>query len=500
MRLLYRQCPVLLYRVAQKIACRACMVFSSLVFIYLFLPIVLGIYFLIPRYIRNAWLLIASVLFYAWGEQQYILVLLTSIVFNYAMGLAIDRARGSPRSGPLLLGVGITGNLLLLIYFKYANFLFGNLDILCAHIGVPGIALGPVHLPIGISFFTFQAISYLVDIARCEIGAQRNPVDYAMYKAFFPQLIAGPIVRYRDIADQVHARQESNSQFVQGITRFLIGLAKKVLIANVIAVPADAIFHMPTDQLTAGLAWFGAACYALQIYFDFSGYSDMAIGMGHMFGFTFLENFSYPYIATSIRDFWRRWHISLSSWFRDYLYIPLGGNRRGPWRTAFNLLMVFTLCGFWHGAAWTFLAWGLFHGLFLTVEHFGFAVWIDRRWRPFRHAYVLIAVLIGWVLFRSESIAGASSYLTAMVGAGSHHSDGWNGIATKEVFCTFTIALVACTPWWHRPLAALEVWCDRKQSMVIEYSVRTGFLALLFLVSTMALAASTFNPFIYFRF
>jgi alginate O-acetyltransferase complex protein AlgI len=469
------------------------MVFSSLVFLYLFLPVVLGGYFLLPRPARNAWLLAASLLFYFWGEGAYIGILLLTIVFNWAMGLALERRGGSP-AAKVVLAAGIAGNLILLVYFKYADFLIGALGAALPYLGGPRLSPLHVHLPIGISFFTFQAISYLVDISRREIQAQRNPVNYAMYKAFFPQLIAGPIVRYRDVAAAVVSRVVTCADFAAGVSRFIIGLGKKVLIANIVAEPADQIFSLPGDQLTAGLAWFGAVCYALQIYFDFSGYSDMAIGMGRMFGFRFLENFQYPYAAVSVRDFWRRWNISLSSWFRDYLYIPLGGSRGGDWRTAANLLAVFALCGLWHGAGWTFLIWGLFHGVFLTAEHFGLGALLQRIWRPARHAYAMVVVLIGWVLFRCDDIGSAERYFSAMFGATTARSADYGMVANGEVILAMIAGAVGSTPYL---LGAVAKMADWSASYVI---VRILALAVILFTSTMVLTASAYNPFIYFRF
>jgi alginate O-acetyltransferase complex protein AlgI len=476
------------------------MVFSSLVFLYLFLPLVLLGYFSLPRAARNAWLLLASLVFYAWGEQWYVLVLLLTIGFNWLAGLAIERCAGS-RHGRSLLIAGVSANLALLVYFKYANFLVGSLDAVLVRCGVAPIGLAPIHLPIGISFFTFQAISYLVDISRTQIRAQPNPLDYAMYKAFFPQLIAGPIVRYKDVAEAVHARRETIDDIATGVGRFIIGLGKKVLIANVVGGAADRIFALPPDELTCELAWLGAVCYALQIYFDFSGYSDMAIGMGRIFGFRFLENFSYPYIATSVRDFWRRWHISLSSWFRDYLYIPLGGNRVGTWRTAVNLIAVFALCGLWHGASWTFLAWGLYHGAYLTLEHFGLEGAMKRLWLPLRHAYALLVVIVGWVLFRSETLAQAGSYLLAMAGLGGARNPEPGDVANGEVVMALVAGLIGCTP--ALPLLVSK-WAERPVGSATHaaayHCARLGVLAAILYLSTMALTANSYNPFIYFRF
>jgi len=316
------------------------MVFSSPIFLFLFLPIVLAVNFLLPIRLRNLWLLIMSLIFYGWGEPRFVLVMIASIVVNFALGLWVDRVRGRP-AARRVMALGIALNIGLLAVYKYANFAVDNLNTVLAALGAAPIPLAPIALPIGISFFTFQAFSYVIDVERRDGPVQKNPLDVALFVSLFPQLIAGPIVRYRDVAAQIVERTIAREGFTRGVERFLIGLGKKMLIANTVAVPADAIFAIPADQLTAGVAWLGVVCYALQIYYDFSGYSDMAIGLGLMLGFHFLENFNYPYISRSMTEFWRRWHISLSTWFRDYLYIPLGGNQRAPARTYFNLVVTF---------------------------------------------------------------------------------------------------------------------------------------------------------------
>jgi alginate O-acetyltransferase complex protein AlgI len=333
------------------------MVFSSPVFLFLFLPIVLGIYFILPRFMRNCWLLVMSLLFYTWGEHLFTLVMLASIAMNYLSGLLIDRFRGG-RGANHVLWASVAANLVLLICYKYSDFLLANLNVLLIAAHWQPLHEKPTHLPIGISFFTFHAISYVIDVHRGNARVQKNFLNFALYESLFPQLVAGPIIRYQDIADQIDRRRETLSGFAYGVIRFITGLSKKMLIANVLAVSADEIFALPSGGLSTSVAWLGAICYALQIYFDFSGYSDMAVGLGHMFGFRFVENFNYPYVSRSIQEFWRRWHISLSTWFRDYLYIPLGGNRVSPRRIYLNLIIVFFLCGLWHGASWNFVIWG----------------------------------------------------------------------------------------------------------------------------------------------
>ncbi|HEV3141305.1 MAG TPA: MBOAT family O-acyltransferase, partial [Vicinamibacterales bacterium] len=347
------------------------MLFTQPSFLFLFLPILLAAYFAQPSRVHAAYgnwlLLVASVLFYASGGGNFTWLMLASIAFNYSMAIAVDRARGTP-AARVAVGVAVAVNLVVLGILKYANFFADNVNTLFLALGVRPLVVPRVLLPIGISFFTFHAISYVVDVYRRDAVAQKSPVHAALYMLLFPQLIAGPIIRYREIADQLARRLVTLDTFAYGVRRFIVGLAKKVLIANVVAPTADAMFGMPIDRLSAAHAWLGLVCYTLQIYFDFSGYSDMAIGLGAMFGFRFPENFHWPYVAASVQEFWRRWHMSLSSWFRDYLYVPLGGSRLSPARTYVNLVAVFFLCGLWHGASWNFVVWGLWHGLFLVIE------------------------------------------------------------------------------------------------------------------------------------
>jgi alginate O-acetyltransferase complex protein AlgI len=483
------------------------MLFSEPVFVFLFLPLLLLLYRLAPRPARNTLLLLASLLFYAWGEGVFVLVMLGSIVFNYLMGLLLEAGRPRGLQRPLLV-LGLGGNLALLIVFKYADFLVANLNSVLVGLKLPAVAPPGVHLPIGISFFTFQAMSYVIDVARERVHVQRNPIRIALYITLFPQLIAGPIVRYQDIARQLARRVVNRAGFAEGIRRFILGLGKKTLIANVLAVPADKIFAIPTDQLTAPVAWLGVVCYALQIYFDFSGYSDMAIGLGRMFGFRFLENFRYPYIARTITEFWRRWHISLSTWYRDYLYIPLGGNRRGTLRTYLNLVIVFFLCGLWHGASWTFVLWGLFHGLFLVIERLGLGRFLAARRPVLQHAYALAVILVSWVLFRSDTLWQAIAMLAALAGFG--HGSGLEyhvGLyLDAELVMALAVGVIASTPVLPAAVRAL-----RSRRGALELAQRRGFdalaaaaeagsLVLVFLASLSWMAAGTYNPFLYFRF
>ena len=475
------------------------MVFSSAVFLFLFLPLALGAYYIAPRFLRNAALLAVSLLFYAWGEKGYVVLMAASIGLNYGLGRWIEARRG--RSGErLLLAWAIALNLLILIHFKYANFLIGNVNELLAWFKLRPIHWRPVHLPIGISFFTFEAIAYLIDVRRGQTVAQRNIVNFGLFMTLFPHLIAGPVVRYRDLADAIEGRSASSEKFASGIRRFLIGLSKKVLLANTLGMTADDLFQMAPGELAASAAWLGAICYALHIYFDFSGYSDMAIGLGRMFGFELCENFRYPYIAVSVSDFWRRWHISLSTWFRDYLYIPLGGNRRGPARTAMNLFVVFVLCGLWHGASWTFLAWGLFHGLFLSLERLGLSRLLDRMPPALRHLYALMAVLVGWVLFRAETIGQALQYLAAMIGLtkGTRVIDYY---LTSELALAIAIGSICSLPVMEYVRQVRNAMAVRGRYALMSFELAAmAVLTVESIACTAQLAAGTYNPFIYFRF
>lgn len=483
------------------------MVFSSTLFLFFFLPIVLGGYYVVRKELRNFLLLLASLFFYAWGEHIFVLVMLTSITVNYGLGVWLAAAHHQ-RQVSAIVALAVLLNLGLLGWYKYANFFVENMNALLPLLGGSPVTFIPVHLPIGISFLTFHALSYVIDVARREVPAQKNPLHLALYLALFPQLIAGPIVRYVDIAAQLTKRIVTLDGFALGVQRFIIGLGKKVLVANTMAVAADGIFAIPAQHLTAGLAWLGVVCYTLQIYFDFSGYSDMAIGLGHMFGFRFRENFQYPYIAQSIKEFWRRWHISLSTWFRDYLYIPLGGNQCGPLRTYSNLVIVFFLCGLWHGASWTFVAWGLFHGFFLVLERLGLEHLITACAVPLRHLYVMLVVMSGWVLFRADSLHQAMTFFTAMSGLGQgsgvdYHV--WLYLDNKLllVLVAGTIGSTPVLPFLQKVLTHTALNSPPQWSSVIDGVATFGSvigLSLIFFGATLALAAGTHNPFIYFRF
>jgi alginate O-acetyltransferase complex protein AlgI len=476
------------------------MVFASPLFLFVFLPLTLAAFFIAPRRWRNAVLLAASLAFYAWGEAPYVALVLGSVVFNWWVGVRIAvaddrRARGRR------LALAITGNLGTLAVFKYANFAAANVDAIAPVLGVGPLAWATIPLPLGISFFTFHAISYVVDVYKRNADAQRNVPTFALYILLFPQLIAGPIIRWRDIASQLVAREARLADFAYGVRRFILGLGKKTLIANTLGRTADTIFALPASEMTAPVAWLGLVCYTLQIYFDFSGYSDMAIGLMRMFGFRILENFNYPYVARSIREFWRRWHISLSNWFRDYLYVPLGGNRHGAWRAYRNLVIVFLLCGLWHGASWPFVLWGAWHGLFLVAERAGWERVIARN-ALLGHAYALAAVMGGWVLFRCDTLAHAIGYYAALLG----RNDAPAALhPLGQHLNPLVVATLAAGVLFATPLARwIGAWRDRVASArgrgAIVLAADTVWLALVLVASATLLAAGTYNPFIYFRF
>jgi alginate O-acetyltransferase complex protein AlgI len=432
------------------------------------------------------------------------LVMLLSIVANFLVGKKIDANHEVKERRNFFLALGISINLLLLVSYKYANFIVDNLNIALHFIQMPSIHIPSIHLPLGISFFTFQAISYLVDVHRGEVPAQKRLLDLGLYIALFPQLIAGPIVRYHDVSAQITDRQHSIELFASGTMRFIYGLAKKVLIANPLAEIADSVFAASGSDLTLPIAWLGILAYTLQIYFDFSGYSDMAIGLGRMFGFRFHENFNYPYIATSLRTFWKRWHISLSSWFRDYVYIPLGGSRVATFRVYVNLFVVFVLTGFWHGASWNFLVWGLFHGVFLASEHAGFSNLLQRLWRPFQHLYLLFVVMISWVFFRADTLTQALNYLSAMFDPRNFETSEiqFLQVATNESLLILPIAIILAMPVYPALKQRLENLTGQKvlgTALIIDLP-RLVLLGSLFFLSMLKVASSTYNPFIYFRF
>ncbi len=490
------------------------MSFSSVTFLFFFLPVVLTFYLPPSQRWRSFFLLLSSFIFYAWSQGGYTLVLLLSISSNYIFGLWIGRLSGaapasssSSNAKKAVLASGLISNLLLLAAFKYANFLVGNVGFLVNRLNLPQVHIPQVYAPLGISFFTFHAISYLVDIYRGDGPVQKNPGAVALYLAAFPKVLAGPIAQYHQTAHQLGHRPITVSGFAYGIERFVTGLAKKVLLAGPLGAVADAAFGLKPDSLAPFSAWAGILCYTLEIYFDFSGYSDMAIGLGKMFGFDFPENFNFPYISQSNREFWRRWHISLALWFKNYLYIPLGGNRLSETRTCFNLISVFLLCGLWHGASWTFIVWGAWHGLFLLLERTSFGSLVERGPRALRHIYLLAVVITGWVFFRAESMAFAVVYLKSMAGLhwGSVHTEQFAIHLNNEVFIVFALAVFFCLPVTscirkpgaYGPVGPGLSYSHLSAGFYVPYIV---YLGLVFFASIMCLAGGTHKAFIYFRF
>ena len=465
------------------------MLFSSIPFLYYFLPLVLAVYFLTPARFRNAVLLLASLIFYAWGEPKYVLLMLASILSGYGFGLLQERYRGQ-KGAKLVCGLSVAVSLSFLLYFKYADFFLENFN---AATGL-GVPLLRIALPIGISFYTFQTISYTVDVYRGE-PAQKNLIHLAAYVAMFPQLIAGPIVRYSDIAQQLEHRSHSTALAAEGVRRFLIGLGKKILIANQLGELCS-VFRA-SDEKSVLFYWLYAVAFALHIYFDFSGYSDMAIGLGKVFGFHFLENFNYPYISASITEFWRRWHMSLGTWFRDYVYIPLGGNRVGRARQLLNILVVWMLTGFWHGAAWNFVVWGLMFAVLLIMEK----LWLLKplsKCRPLAHLYVVFFVVISFVIFNAENMGQALSDIGGLFGAG-----GIPLVSAEAVYCLRSFALVlilavfGATPLLRNGLVRLSQYPTAGK---VLNALEPFTLFILLLVMTGYLVDGSFNPFLYFRF
>jgi alginate O-acetyltransferase complex protein AlgI len=451
-------------------------------------------YYLLRESYRIYFLLLASLFFYAWGEPRYVLVMLLSIAVNYTLGLFIYTSLTAREKtlAKVLLIIAVACNLGILFYFKYLNFTLNSAN----RVFNTGFALRDIVMPIGISFFTFQGMSYVIDLYWQNVNVQRNPARLAFYISFFPQLIAGPIVRYIDIEKQIYHRTESVDKFVSGVQRFVMGLAKKIIIANSMGGVADLVFGNPAPENTAATAWLGIICYAFQIYFDFSGYSDMAIGLGRLFGFGFLENFNYPYISKTITEFWRRWHMSLSSWFRDYVYIPLGGNRKG--NVYANLLIVFALTGFWHGANFQFLAWGLWHGFFLIIERLsGMREVGNKKIVPLRCAMTLLIVVIGWVFFRSPGLRYAFRYLGIMFGLLQPENAGftvWYYLSPK-VILLLCLATAASTPVFKAAFGFLRI----RNAVLLKRLTQVLVLALFF-VCMVYVTSSSYNPFIYFRF
>lgn len=463
------------------------MVFSSTIFLCVYLPAVLGLYYICPEKLKNGFLLFASLVFYAWGEPVYVLLMVFSIAVNYVFGLLMEKKAEKKK---LWLIISVIIDLGLLCLFKYTDFIIENIN------GAfdAGLDLLKLALPIGISFYTFQAMSYTIDVYRGKVRAQRNIVDFGMYIAMFPQLIAGPIVRYTDVEAQLKNRRVSAEDFTDGISRFIVGLGKKVLLANQIGALWSEVYALGGNT-SALMAWIGAFAFSFQIYFDFSGYSDMAIGLGKMFGFRFPENFRYPYEADSITDFWRRWHITLSTWFKEYLYIPLGGNRRGLKRQALNLLIVWALTGLWHGAGWNFLMWGLYYFVILFIEKLFLLRWLDKVPKFVRHIYALVLIVIGWVIFACDDVSVLLPYLGSLFGA--------NGaIGGMDVYYLATRAVlfvILCAASTHFPKAVCTL-AGEKLGEKSAFTLRAVFLLALLALSFAFLIGDSYNPFLYFRF
>lgn len=468
------------------------MLFSSIVFLFTFLPAVMLLYYLLPVRFRNVILLLASLVFYAWGEPVYLFLMLLSILFNYFSGLDIARNLQDKRAAKRSLVFNLIINLAVLGFFKYEGFVLDTLNgILPVHISYHALPL-----PIGISFYTFQILSYIIDVYRGNVKVQTNLPNFALYVTMFPQLIAGPIVQYADVDEQLASREVSWTKFGEGSMYFIRGLAKKVLLANTSGMIFTEVSGLAKGNIAVVTAWLGAFAYMFQIYFDFSGYSDMAIGLGKMFGFEFNMNFNYPYVSKSITEFWRRWHISLSSWFRDYVYIPLGGNRVSKIKHIRNLLIVWFLTGLWHGAAWNFVAWGLYYGVILIIEKYFLSPVLDRLPDVVRHIYSIVLVVIGWVLFFSSSFGQAADYIRVMFGAGAH------GFADRESMYLLTsnlilwlILIFGSTPLVH--FRYEHMLRSKKWNTTIINSV---VYAALFIVCIAYLVTETYNPFLYFRF
>ncbi len=476
------------------------MTFSSIPFLFYFLPLFLAFYALAPA--KNAALLAGSLLFYAWGEPVFIVFLLASLAGNHFFARAVAASQSNR-----MLAAGVALNLAALGWFKYAGFAADTLSGAFAVAGVDITAHAAPHLPLGISFYTFQAISLLFDVRRRDAEAPRRFIDTALYISMFPQLIAGPIVRYKEIDEQLRQRTHSAEKFASGARLFILGLAQKALLANTFAGAADAAFGAPSEAaLSMGAAWLGLAAYSLQIYFDFAGYSNMAIGMGRMFGFELPRNFNFPYAAQSVTEFWRRWHMTLSRWFRDYLYIPLGGNRGSALSTYRNLWIVFLLCGLWHGAAWTFVFWGAWHGAFLVMERAFLSRALAASPRLLRHLYLPLVVALGWVPFRAESFAGAGEYYAALMGVSAgDYETAVRDIAPQGFAAILAVgAIIALWPLARELAAAvsarLPMMRQRVRNGAVRFVAGQAWLALLFILCAAMLAGGAYNPFIYFRF
>ena len=509
------------------------MVFSSPIFAMLFLPLVLCGTLLIRKDLTNLFLLLASLIFYAWGGSQYLPLLGGVVTMNWLAGLLMERVQ-TPAAKQRVMAAAVIVNVAILVFYKYTNFIIDNLNGIGGTVGLAIPRQKPILLPLGISFFTFHLLSYVIDIYRGTARAQRNPINFALYICFFPQLIAGPIIRYHDVEDQLTGRRMSYDKLASGLERFIIGMGKKVLLANPFGQVADQIFALSGTELSPSVAWFGLLAYALQLYFDFSGYSDMAIGLGRMFGFDYLENFNYPFISKSISEFWRRWHISLSNWFRDYLYMPLvlGAARRGALRAAARnagrkrqkfddrpyLAFVFLVCGIWHGASWTFVIWGAIHGVFLALERGRFGKLILKLPTPAQHLYVLAVIMLAWVFFRAPTLPAAATFLYAMAGHSGDGAIAWPlaSFIDRQILLLLPLALIALTPalsfmtrdWRARAqqsfgqlgAAAMLQTAGTTRFDQAMFLVRPPILLAILALSGTYIAGQTYNPFLYFRF
>ncbi len=461
------------------------MLFSSNVFLYFYIPIVLILYYLSPRRFRNPVLFLVSLVFYGWGEPVYVLLMVATILLNYAFGWWIHREKAAGKIPKKLLAAGVAANLLILGFFKYAGFLLSNLQAVLPFLA--GLRLPEITLPIGISFYVFQSMSYIIDVYRDDAPVQKNPITFGTYVTLFPQLIAGPIVRYADVALQLETRREDLDAFAAGIRQFIVGLGKKVILAN----QMGALWLSLQTQPGTLSAWVGIAAYSLQLYFDFSGYSDMALGLGKMFGFEFLINFNYPYIAKSITDFWRRWHISLSTWFREYVYIPLGGNRRGIRRQILNLLIVWGLTGFWHGASWNFLLWGLYYGILLILEKVVLLKVLKKLPAVLCHIYTMLIVMLGWALFYFEDMGALGGFFRQAFTLSATALEGINTILAYLPL--LAVSVLASTP------LGIRLYQRFRAKTWAQYAAILG-AAVILLLCVASLASQSYNPFIYFRF
>lgn len=472
------------------------MVFSTLEFLFLYFIVAVGLYYLFPKKWRNVWLLAISLVFYGWGEPIYVFLMVFTIIVDYVCGFVVDKYRNDKKKAKTALVVSIILNLAILGFFKYYDFIVGNIINLIPGVDIPLLGLS---LPIGISFYTFQAMSYVIDVYRGDANVQKKITSFGAYVTLFPQLIAGPIVRYKDVDDQMNERHESLDLFASGVRTFMAGLGKKILLANVAGQLWTNIQSAPDGERTVIAAWFGIICYSFQLYFDFSAYSDMAIGLGKMVGFRFLENFNYPYISTSITDFWRRWHISLSTWFRDNVYFPLGGSRCSKILNYRNLLVVWLLTGIWHGAYWNYIMWGLYYGIILMLEKGFLLKWLEKIPKFFRHVYSLIIVLFGWLIFVFEDSPAGWQYVKNMFGfEGAGFADMSDVYMLVRNLIFIVILVIGCTPLPKKIFYKLYFGGETKNK-VWRVLVPVGCVALL-AVCTAYMVDSSFNPFLYFRF